>query len=101
MLNPPLYHVTTFHSTMVPHQSNTLQMCSSLSHHQVKMNRMRLRIAQRLKEAQNTCAMLTTFNEVDMRYDIPSFYTLGNCAMVIQITLLCVCISRTAFLFPP
>ncbi|KTF77798.1 hypothetical protein cypCar_00035953, partial [Cyprinus carpio] len=35
---------------------------------QVKMNRMRLRIAQRLKEAQNTCAMLTTFNEVDMRF---------------------------------
>ncbi|XP_026210947.1 dihydrolipoyllysine-residue succinyltransferase component of 2-oxoglutarate dehydrogenase complex, mitochondrial isoform X2 [Anabas testudineus] len=32
----------------------------------VKMNRMRQRIAQRLKEAQNTCAMLTTFNEVDM-----------------------------------
>ncbi|XP_052385968.1 dihydrolipoyllysine-residue succinyltransferase component of 2-oxoglutarate dehydrogenase complex, mitochondrial [Carassius gibelio] len=36
------------------------------SEHRVKMNRMRLRIAQRLKEAQNTCAMLTTFNEVDM-----------------------------------
>ncbi|XP_014066376.1 dihydrolipoyllysine-residue succinyltransferase component of 2-oxoglutarate dehydrogenase complex, mitochondrial isoform X1 [Salmo salar] len=34
--------------------------------HRVKMNRMRLRISQRLKEAQNTCAMLTTFNEVDM-----------------------------------
>ncbi|KAG7274292.1 hypothetical protein CRUP_023987 [Coryphaenoides rupestris] len=32
----------------------------------VKMNRMRLRIASRLKEAQNTCAMLTTFNEIDM-----------------------------------
>ncbi|KAJ3613917.1 hypothetical protein NHX12_020160 [Muraenolepis orangiensis] len=32
----------------------------------VKMNRMRLRISQRLKEAQNTCAMLTTFNEIDM-----------------------------------
>ncbi|XP_061898012.1 dihydrolipoyllysine-residue succinyltransferase component of 2-oxoglutarate dehydrogenase complex, mitochondrial [Entelurus aequoreus] len=32
----------------------------------VKMNRMRLRIAQRLKEAQDTCAMLTTFNEIDM-----------------------------------
>ncbi|XP_045067149.1 dihydrolipoyllysine-residue succinyltransferase component of 2-oxoglutarate dehydrogenase complex, mitochondrial [Coregonus clupeaformis] len=32
----------------------------------VKMNRMRLRIAQRLKEAQETCAMLTTFNEIDM-----------------------------------
>jgi hypothetical protein len=34
---------------------------------QVKINRMRHRIAQRLKEAQNTCAMLTTFNEIDMR----------------------------------
>uniref|UniRef100_A0A8C5DM39 Dihydrolipoyllysine-residue succinyltransferase component of 2-oxoglutarate dehydrogenase complex, mitochondrial n=1 Tax=Gouania willdenowi TaxID=441366 RepID=A0A8C5DM39_GOUWI len=32
----------------------------------VSENRMRLRIAERLKEAQNTCAMLTTFNEVDM-----------------------------------
>uniref|UniRef100_A0A8C9WJK8 Dihydrolipoyllysine-residue succinyltransferase component of 2-oxoglutarate dehydrogenase complex, mitochondrial n=1 Tax=Scleropages formosus TaxID=113540 RepID=A0A8C9WJK8_SCLFO len=39
---------------------------ASRSEHRVKMNRMRLRIAQRLKEAQNTCAMLTTFNEVDM-----------------------------------
>src|SRR5699024_7552276 len=34
----------------------------------VKINRMRQRIAQRLKDAQNTYAMLTTFNEVDMRY---------------------------------
>jgi len=32
----------------------------------VKMNRMRLRIAERLKEAQNTAAMLTTFQECDM-----------------------------------
>merc|ERR1719471_842969 len=32
----------------------------------VKMNRMRIRIAERLKSAQNTCAMLTTFNEIDM-----------------------------------
>lgn len=32
----------------------------------VKMTRMRTRIAQRLKDAQNTCAMLTTFNEIDM-----------------------------------
>ena len=31
------------------------------------MTRMRQRIAQRLKEAQNVNAMLTTFNEVDMR----------------------------------
>lgn len=32
----------------------------------VKMNRMRLRIAERLKESQNTAASLTTFNEIDM-----------------------------------
>lgn len=32
----------------------------------VKMNRMRLRITERLKESQNTTASLTTFNEVDM-----------------------------------
>ncbi len=30
------------------------------------MTRLRQRIAERLKEAQNTAAMLTTFNEVDM-----------------------------------
>ncbi|KAJ2631056.1 2-oxoglutarate dehydrogenase complex E2 component [Coemansia sp. RSA 1290] len=32
----------------------------------VKMNRMRLRIAERLKQSQNTAASLTTFNEIDM-----------------------------------
>ncbi len=32
----------------------------------VRMTRLRKRIAQRLKEAQNTAAMLTTFNEADM-----------------------------------
>lgn len=32
----------------------------------VKMSRLRQKIAERLKEAQNTAAMLTTFNEVDM-----------------------------------
>ncbi|RIA79524.1 hypothetical protein C1645_794186 [Glomus cerebriforme] len=32
----------------------------------IKMNRMRLRIAERLKESQNTAASLTTFNEIDM-----------------------------------
>jgi len=32
----------------------------------VPMSRMRKRIAERLKDAQNTAAMLTTFNEVDM-----------------------------------
>ncbi|KAM3122463.1 hypothetical protein CJJ07_002312 [Candidozyma auris] len=38
----------------------------SRSEERVKMNRMRLRIAERLKESQNTAASLTTFNEVDM-----------------------------------
>lgn len=32
----------------------------------VRMSRLRSRIAERLKEAQNTAAILTTFNEVDM-----------------------------------
>lgn len=32
----------------------------------VRMTRLRQKIAERLKEAQNTAAMLTTFNEVDM-----------------------------------
>ena len=32
----------------------------------VRMSRLRKRIAERLKEAQNTAAMLTTFNEIDM-----------------------------------
>lgn len=31
------------------------------------MSRLRQRVAERLKEAQNTAALLTTFNEIDMR----------------------------------
>jgi 2-oxoglutarate dehydrogenase E2 component (dihydrolipoamide succinyltransferase) len=38
----------------------------SIGEERVKMSRLRLTIARRLKEAQNTAAMLTTFNEVDM-----------------------------------
>ncbi|SCV00071.1 LAME_0G07338g1_1 [Lachancea meyersii CBS 8951] len=38
----------------------------SRSEQRVKMNRMRLRIAERLKESQNSAASLTTFNECDM-----------------------------------
>lgn len=45
-----------------PHES--LEDASDAS--KVKMNRMRLRIAERLKQSQNTAASLTTFNEVDM-----------------------------------
>jgi 2-oxoglutarate dehydrogenase E2 component (dihydrolipoamide succinyltransferase) len=32
----------------------------------VRMTKLRQTIARRLKDAQNTAAMLTTFNEVDM-----------------------------------
>ncbi|KAJ1943532.1 hypothetical protein EC988_006214, partial [Linderina pennispora] len=36
------------------------------SERRVKMNRMRSRIAERLKQSQDTAASLTTFNEIDM-----------------------------------
>ena len=39
---------------------------SDVREERVPMSRLRRIIAQRLKEAQNTAAMLTTFNEVDM-----------------------------------
>ncbi|KNE58128.1 hypothetical protein AMAG_04945 [Allomyces macrogynus ATCC 38327] len=39
---------------------------SARTEERVKMSRMRLRIAERLKESQNTAASLTTFNEIDM-----------------------------------
>ncbi|XP_055908326.1 dihydrolipoyllysine-residue succinyltransferase component of 2-oxoglutarate dehydrogenase complex, mitochondrial [Eupeodes corollae] len=44
----------------------TREITGTRSEQRVKMNRMRLKIAQRLKDAQNTNAMLTTFNEIDM-----------------------------------
>ncbi|KAL1435050.1 hypothetical protein MTO96_001596 [Rhipicephalus appendiculatus] len=47
-------------------RTNGLNSGVQRSEQRVKMNRMRQRIAQRLKDAQNTYAMLTTFNEVDM-----------------------------------
>jgi 2-oxoglutarate dehydrogenase E2 component (dihydrolipoamide succinyltransferase) len=34
--------------------------------HRVKMTRLRKKIAERLKDSQNTAAILTTFNEIDM-----------------------------------
>merc|ERR1712183_90916 len=42
------------------------EIAGTRSEHRVKMNRMRMKIASRLKDAQNTNAMLTTFNELDM-----------------------------------
>jgi len=50
----------------LPPADPTKEISGTRSEHRVKMNRMRLKIAERLKEAQNTNAMLTTFNELDM-----------------------------------
>lgn len=50
----------------LPPADPTKEISGTRTEYRVKMNRMRLRIAQRLKDAQNVNAMLTTFNEVDM-----------------------------------
>lgn len=51
----------------IPPADPTKEISGTRTEYRVKMNRMRLRIAQRLKDAQNVNAMLTTFNEIDMR----------------------------------
>ena len=49
------------------HQAATLETKSnSRREERVKMSRLRQAVASRLKEAQNTAAMLTTYNEADM-----------------------------------
>lgn len=50
----------------VPPEDPTKEISGTRSEFRVKMNRMRQKIAERLKDAQNTNAMLTTFNEIDM-----------------------------------
>ncbi|CAF0917162.1 unnamed protein product [Rotaria sordida] len=45
---------------------DTNKIRNTRSETRVKMSRMRIRIAERLKQVQNTCAMLTTFNEINM-----------------------------------
>ncbi|XP_008192723.2 dihydrolipoyllysine-residue succinyltransferase component of 2-oxoglutarate dehydrogenase complex, mitochondrial [Tribolium castaneum] len=52
----------------VPPQDPTKEISGTRTEQRVKMNRMRLKIAERLKQAQNVNAMLTTFNEIDMSY---------------------------------
>lgn len=53
-------------ATPAPAGSSAAPARNNRGETRVKMTRMRQRIAQRLKEAQNTAAMLTTFQEVDM-----------------------------------
>lgn len=50
----------------VPISSQKTIRTSDRREERVKMSRLRQRIAERLKQAQNTAAILTTFNEVDM-----------------------------------
>lgn len=52
----------------VPPADYSKEITGTRSEQHVKMTRMRLKIASRLKEAQNTNAMLTTFNEIDMSF---------------------------------
>jgi 2-oxoglutarate dehydrogenase E2 component (dihydrolipoamide succinyltransferase) len=53
-------------NSVTPTNTNSLQSSSSKPTERVKMSKLRQKIAQRLKESQNTAAILTTFNEVDM-----------------------------------
>lgn len=45
-----------------------ISKATDASQRRVPMSRLRIKIAERLKEAQNTAAMLTTFNEIDMTH---------------------------------
>ena len=47
-------------------QNSTNSASSGKQTERVKMSKLRQKIAERLKESQNTAAILTTFNEVDM-----------------------------------
>ncbi|HLD76916.1 MAG TPA: 2-oxoglutarate dehydrogenase complex dihydrolipoyllysine-residue succinyltransferase [Rickettsiales bacterium] len=56
-------------SLVVPTQNNTVVNNANNEYkpvERVKMSKLRQKVAQRLKESQNTAAILTTFNEVDM-----------------------------------
>ncbi|KAL8564280.1 hypothetical protein ACOMHN_050891 [Nucella lapillus] len=66
MPTQPLVSVPTSSVKPSPVAAAPSSVAGTRTEQRVKMNRMRQRIAQRLKEAQNTCAMLTTFNEIDM-----------------------------------
>ena len=63
---PPPPARTTKESTEKPEQPVAPKIPGSRNETRVKMSRMRLRIAERLKESQNAAASLTTFNEIDM-----------------------------------
>lgn len=65
----------------------------------VKMTRLRMRVADRLKGAQNTYAMLTTFNEVDMTgiMQLRTDYKVGRSQCLPKDRLLVIRISNKYF----
>eukprot|EP00922_Rhytidocystis_sp_ex-Travisia-forbesii_P059997 GHVS01088935.1.p2 GENE.GHVS01088935.1~~GHVS01088935.1.p2 ORF type:complete len:449 (+),score=58.52 GHVS01088935.1:2391-3737(+) len=65
---PPATRIAPSPSSPAPLSQSPRPTTSSLERgeRRAPMSRMRLRIAERLKGAQNTAAMLTTFNECDM-----------------------------------
>ncbi len=52
--------------TTTPVPQNVVSVASTNTETRVKMTSIRKRISQRLKDSQNTYAMLTTFNDIDM-----------------------------------
>lgn len=52
--------------TVAQIQNSSVQTSSSKTVERVRMSKLRQKVAERLKESQNTAAILTTFNEVDM-----------------------------------
>jgi 2-oxoglutarate dehydrogenase E2 component (dihydrolipoamide succinyltransferase) len=59
-------HLAKPASTSTPTVTAPVAAAPAGAEERVKMTRLRATIAKRLKDAQNTAAMLTTFNEVDM-----------------------------------
>jgi len=69
LLHPPAQHLVAEMKQECVNNNFSVQkliFCLPPPKKKVKMNRMRLRIAERLKQSQNAAASLTTFNEIDM-----------------------------------
>mmetsp|Transcript_11584 Transcript_11584/g.16904 ORF Transcript_11584/g.16904 Transcript_11584/m.16904 type:complete len:449 (+) Transcript_11584:14-1360(+) len=63
---PPTAPATPPPAPAVPLAATATAFLGQRTERRTKMSRMRQRVAARLKDAQNTAAMLTTFQEVDM-----------------------------------
>ncbi|XP_014273879.1 dihydrolipoyllysine-residue succinyltransferase component of 2-oxoglutarate dehydrogenase complex, mitochondrial [Halyomorpha halys] len=57
---------SAFAIVRVPPKDPTKEIAGTRSEYRVKISKIRQKIGQRLKQAQNENAMLTTFNEIDM-----------------------------------